>query len=1227
MALFESGPRKTLKKIRKFAEEGSVNKVSSSVKEEKGILLEESDVALELVELLLDIGHPNLAASVGEEVMRRHRQIATEVRDLFIGRMNEFSRSTDLLRVSWRSYMDMHDFRGALELLRKAEEITVNSLFDIIREKMQSSMRFDGTVHPEADQSSLVEWALYLHRERRSGEAIDFLWKVCREVEFPHRDLPLLAFWIGNQIKDLDSLYFTSLMGIAAVSGKMDQALQFASKLADVEPNPDEATDAAAVIEKYLLPNDRSGRSAALLAEMYTAAGKTDAASKTLESIYGQSLDREELESAIDDLVAHPDSGAAPLLLSAQMNLEKGRIGEAVEVVERAFEAGDAEPGKLIEVCRSIIKETGDRTGNIATKLAHFLTENGEIGDAVVALIPIVDMDASWVFEHVQNLINRDRNNASVLSLLAVVLFETGNKGKATATLEHLSRRRDKKFCTDAAAVLDQMDNQVSRYPDLLEARALFRLRSERDLEAAGDWFKLLLGGRTPVLEGQQLLSRDDVQVGSVSDIVGAGFKPSSPWQALIVALVCLRENNAEQANSYLGQAMEDPELQNEIVKRIDRMPDDQRNQLDLKTILTRVNEGPAAETAASILGKIEGDEEWKVTLATSLKWENPAEVAQFRFKYLISRDRVVLAGSSFESGSIGEPLIESVAQACTETVKDNYGKAIELLEKPVVRPWSSEMARRVLEFILPRSPANGTRIRMLLARSFRTEKKYDEVSAVLEPVLEEEGVLELLEEMVDANPGEYSLLRSLTRTAGLKGDFDRFHKYSAVLLEVNGDSAQDVVEMASAMGERGPSGLALIYAARIASRYRIKVDLDELVTRAVVLLPEIAGEGLLQEFHRMGPVPRALCALASGNGEEFGRVLRGNDELALPLNESLLKAALSSWSPKSDGEALLLLAGKALSGDFPGEGEDILCSVASTGEEPWKTRASRKLLEEAVSGRVNRIRFWESVDVDTVIADALEQLVPDDYSNIEGEELKVIAPAVLNSGQGMRRLFQLADDEVMFPRDDTGLRRKLAESCLQNLKQMPEGDSLSVTETEKLVDILLSSGMLAQAAEVARNDGSDSVLSVLSKGLAEARASASAQVSTEAVDLDGAYDLIISGKPDLALEVLERAGEDSHRRIDLKALALWTMGQRQQAIHLWLCDFRKTSDVDSLKRLFWALEQSGARMEMTALRRIIADKYPGVAGMLARRAKQFDPARLETISGLSVHKGIEGKK
>ncbi len=1220
MAMFESGSRKVLKKLRRFASEGSVNRVSSTVAEEKGVLLEESTVALGLLELLLDIGHPNLAASVGDEVMHRHRQIAKEVRELFIGRLNDFSRSTDLLRVTWKSYIDMHDFRGAISMLRQADEITVSNLFDIIKDKMQSSMRFDGSVHPEADQDALVEWGLCLHREQRSGEAIDFIWKVCREVEYPHRDMSLLAFWIGNQVKGLDSSYMISLMGIAAVSGRMDRALQFASKLSDCEPTSDEAVDAANIIEKLMLPADRSGKSAAFLAEMYTAAGKTEAASKTLENIYGESLDREELESAIEDLVAHPESGAAPLLLSAQINLEKGRIQEAIEALEKAFEAGDADSGKLIETCRNILAETGDSTSTIAVKLTHYLVDNGDIKDAVHSLLPMVDGDASWVFEQVQRLITRDSNNAYVLSLLAAVLFETGNRDKASATLEHLSKRTDKKFCSEAAFVLDTLTNQVERYPELREARALFRLRSEREHEAAEDWFRLLMKGRTLSQEGQQFLRMNEIPIGSVNEIEEAGFIPGAPWQALVVALICLRENNMEQASKHLTVAMENTELQEDIVGRIWKLPEDLRDRLDLQKILSRITAGRAAETVASILEKLEGDEEWKTALATELKWGNPAEETQFKFKYLLSRKRVILAGSSYIEGSIGEPLIDGVAKACSEIVRDRYKEALELLAKPVKRTWSSTIARTVLEFILPKAPALGLEIRKLIAESFKTEKRFDEVSALLSPVLMEDGVLELLESMVEDHPGEYTLLDSLTRTAAERGDFQRFHKFSAVMLDLNSSAAEDIVNMALSLGAESSSGGAYLYAARVASSHRIGADIDGLIVKAVLLQPELSGEGIIEEFlNKMGPVPRVICAVASGNASVFSRICKNDPGIRIPLNEKIIGIAIGNWTPGENAEALLNLAKYALSSGLTQQTEDILCSIVLKGDSPWKIDASRKLLGEVAAGRADRIRFWQVVEVDEIIDEAAERFFPKGFKKISSDEARVIAPALLKSGKNIKKLFQLAEDELLFPADDIPLRKKLAEACMKSLEETTDTESLSVAKTEKLMEILLSAGMLSEAVSIAREDGSNRILSRLRDGLAEARMELEAE--------DNAFNKVISGRSAEALKILDKEDEDSPEALDTRALALWNLGYREQAITEWMKDYRITGDAAPLKRLFWSLEQAGAAMERTALRRFIAGKHPALTETLQQKGSAYDPDQMELISGLRIETEIKRVK
>jgi len=1217
MALFESGPRKILKKISKYASEGSVNRVSSTVKEEKSVLLEESTVALELVELLLDIGHPNLAASVGAEVMHRHRQIARDVRNLFIGRLNEFSRSTDLLRVTWKSFIDMHDYQGALNVLRTVDEVTVNILFDIIEEKMKGSVRFDGTVHPEADQVSLVEWGLCLYRERRPGEAIDFLWKVSREVEFPHRDISLLAFWIGNQVKELDSSYWISLMGIAAVSGKMDRALQFANKLSESEPSQDDAIDAANVIEKWMVPADRSGKSAAILAEMYTAAGKTEAASKTLEGIYGESLDREELESAIEDLVAHPDSGAAPLLLSAQMNFEKGRIPEAIEAVEKAFEAENADSAKLIKICRDILSETGDTSGSVAMKLARFLVDKGESKDAVFSLLPIIDTDAAWVFEQVQRLIARDSNNASVLSLLAAVLFETGKRGKAAATLEHLSRRTDKQFCFDAASVLDALDNKIEKYPELREARALFRLRSERQQDAAEDWFRLLLNGRIPSPDGQHLLTKDEITVGSVKTIEESGFSPGFPWQGLVIAQIYLRENDIEKASEHLARAMGSDELQEGIIESINRLPANLRSRLDMKAILVRVSPGRAAESVSTILEELDGDEDWKIALAAELKWGNSAEEAQFKFKYLLSRNRIVLAGSSYVEGSIGEVLIESVAKACAETVKDRFTEAVDLLRKPVQRPWSSSLARTVLEHILPKAPALGVEIRKLIAMSLKTDKKFDDVSTILSPVLAEEGVLELLESMTDDHPGEYALTDSITRAAVLSADFDMFHKYSAVLLDLASDTAADILKMAMTMAEDSSSGKAYLYAARVASRHRIEVDLDDLIINAVLLLPELSLEGLTAEFNLMKPVTSALCAAAAANAREFCSISSDNPGMEVPLNEKILDLIEESWTPNQNPDALLYLAPQALSSGFPQRAEDIFCSVIEEGEEPWITQASRMLLDEVEAGNADRIRFWQSIKTGAVIAEALDRLLSDGREKISRDEARVIAPAVLSSGQGIRRLFQLADDDVFFPPDETDLRKQLAETCMKCLKDLTDEETLSSKETARLLDILFSAGMLSEAATIARSDGTNEILSLLRTGLDAARS------EQKACGIEKARNLIFSGKPDEALTILEKESESSEL-MDTKALALWDLGYRNQAISAWMSEYRKTGEAAPLKRLFWVLKQAGASLERTALRRFIAGRFSGLAEILPKTASDFNPDRIELISGLRIDSNKE---
>ncbi|MCD4848393.1 MAG: hypothetical protein K8R76_09390 [Candidatus Aegiribacteria sp.] len=1214
MALFESGPRKILKRIRKFASEGSVNRVSSTVKEERSILLEESGVALELLELLLEIGHPNLAADVGAEVIHRHRQVTGEVQNLFLERLNEFSRSTDLLRTTWKSFIDRHDFKSALNVLGKADEIAVANLFALIEDRAMNSTRFDGTVHPEADQSSLMEWALCLYFNEHRNDAIDFLWKISREVEFPHRDISLLAFWIGNQVKQLESGQLIALMGISAISGKMDVAMQYANQLTGSDLSQDDAVDAADVIEKWMIPTDRSGRSSALLAEMFTAAGKTEAASKILEDVYSDTLDRGQLETAIDDLVSHPESGAAPLLLAARMDLENGKTAEASEAIERAFEIGNADNGRLIEVCRNLISATGDDTGIIAMKLASYLVDNGDVSNAVISLFPILNSDASWVFEQVQKLLIHDKNSASVLSLLAAVLFETGKKGKAAATLDHLSRRLDKKFCSESAEVLDLLEDQVIRYPELREARALFRFRADRLTDAASDWFSIFLTGRNLSTEGQELLTSDSIEVGSVSEMEKAGFMPADSWQAYVASLITLREKNADASNEYLLLALDDIEYQSSIAEKVSGLSADLLCELDLGSILPKISSGKATVTVASILECLGGTEDWKLSLVTELEWGNPTEEAEFRLRYLLAQGKIILAGSSYIDGSIDDELMWSVASACRTAVQDRIRESLEFLEKPVTAIKTSKMARELLEYLLQRAPAFNIRTRELIAISYETEKRFDDLARILSPVLSEKSMIGLLGKMHERHPGEFTIIDSLTRASVQTGDFQRFQQYSALMLDLDADSSAELVEMAVSMAIMTSSGEAYLYAARTANRNGIDADIDDLITEAVLLKPELSSEGLLTEFTQLGSVSKIICSIAAGDSDTFNEIIRKQPDIDIPLTEELLDIAIRNWYPADNAEALSGLVRSASSLGFKKQVEEILCGISMEGGEPWDSIASEKLLREVIAGNAKRASIWKYVKVDRIIAEALERLFPDGYDDIGAEEAKTVAEAVLKSGQGVRRLFKLADDTMLFPPDDASLMLKLAEACMKTLPPPGSEDSLSSQETVRLVRILLSAGMLSEAVSIAKEGSTDELLSILSNELQNAR------IKSSVSGIERASILAISGDAEGALKEIDNLDGEYPEAPDIKALAQWNLGFRNQAISTWINEYRKTGGGMPLKRLVWAIGQTGAMMEISALRRFLAKKHPALASIMENTGILDNSGGLDLLSGLRIN-------
>ncbi|MCD4701402.1 MAG: hypothetical protein K8S24_06035, partial [Candidatus Aegiribacteria sp.] len=183
----------------------------------------------------------------------------------------------------------------------------------------------------------------------------------------------------------------------------------------------------------------------------------------------------------------------------------------------------------------------------------------------------------------------------------------------------------------------------------------------------------------------------------------------------------------------------------------------------------------------------------------------------------------------------------------------------------------------------------------------------------------------------------------------------------------------------------------------------------------------------------------------------------------------------------------------------------------------------------------------------------------------------------------------------------------------MKSLDEMMDEDTLSAAETEKLLEILLSAGMLSEAVSIARANGSNGILSKLRDGLADTRS------KLKEKSINNAFNMVISGRSDEALKILDKADKESSKVMDTRALALWNLGYRDQAISVWMKEYRKTGGVTSLKRLFWALEQAGAPTERIALRRFIAWKFPGLTGILQQKVFAYNPNQIELISGLRI--------
>jgi len=1202
MAIFDSKPRRTFKSIQKMASDNMVDQAASKVEEELDTLMEEQDVARELVAFLMDIAYPDLAARVGEEVIRHYRDLSAPILRLLEERHNEFPRSFDLLKTLWQSKIRNRDFSGCMALLDRVDRQTENRMMENLENAARTAERFAGDRLLEGDIDRFLAWAVGLQRQGRKEEALKTLLKAAERAQRPDDRIPVLIEWIATRETGRDPEAVLYLVRVYMVMDNVENAILNLPDLLDADREILE--QAISMVEKDLVPRDFGKRSRVYLGRLMAAADRIEDACRVLEKLLEEEELGADVNSAMRELADRAPDSPRPQLLQARLKKIRGETTAAMDALKAAFKsAGDEAGGELVEVARDFLENDLDRNDEIAHLLAKHLTAKGSISDAVQSLIRLVESDTEWVTARLQELLKRDKSHAETLSLLAIAMLLEGREAQADAAISHLIRRKDTKSRQDILQVLNHFDDLMQSHPRLRKVRAKIRMESGNEGAAAMDWMEILLdGGEVPQSGLLQILD-EDLPEKMADRIAQSSFQPRGPLESMVAGIAAVKQGAYSRAGHLLAVAAQEPSLAERAAEQVAVLPDEALESMDLEEILPLFTSGGAARHAADIMMRTQGDESWRLSLIPRLKWGEPSRELLFRLRAYIREGRVALAGSAADDLEVDDEALTSLAAGCAAMAAGRGGKSLELLESSVTDRRTSSLARSVIEDGMETGVAPRVGASVLRARTYETEQDTASIAESLRPVAESPEALEELRRIVEDNPAAPEPLGLLVDNLAERGEVDEMLKRAPALLDVEPGRAQHVMEMAERLGRQKGNGRLLAYAASLSDAHHLSRDPEGLLTEAVLAEPDIAGS--LMNRKGAGPAFRALCALASGDAATFSGILRRREGLELPISEGIIDEAMKKWRPGKDDEALSLLSDKALEAGYTERAEAILSEMAGKGIGAWKTRAAEHLLEKAMGGELPRRAFWESVRDPEAIRSAVSQGLASDLDSADRETVSAILAAVTNSSLRPQELLDFARSLRETGREDVeqGLRQ-IAERCYEVAQSDRSQGSVNRAE---LIDLLLEVGMIPRASRMALESGSDEVLQKVREGL-EAHRRANAGEGPE-----GAEALLLAGDARRALEALgPRTEEDGPATEDLRARALWRLGRMDAARGIWLSAYRRTGDGLLLARLAWALKAGGRGMETRAVQRLLSSRHPEMA---TRAPGQGSTGRLDTIS------------
>ena len=1201
MALFESRQRRLFKVIKSMADSGNVDQAATKVEQDLKILLETPELARELVAFLMDLGYPDLAARAGEEIIRLHRDLATPVVRLLEDRQSDFPRSFELLRTLWQIKLRQRDYTGAIEMLNRVDRSAETKLFESLESGARSAERFAADKLLEGDVDRFVGWSLAQFRKGRVQEALDTLLKAAQKSARPDDRIPSVVEWISTRKGDeRDPLGVLYLVRVYLAFENVELALR---NLPDLFEAPkDIVTSALAVVEKELIHLDLTNRSRIYFVRLLASAERFDDSSRELERLFSEGERSLDFEDALTDLVTKASAYARPHLLMARYRKDRGENTSALDSLEEAFTCEDAYESQIGETASIFIEHGIDRDDTIARRLAEFMTERGTVSEAVAALCRLVADDPEWVQGQIQKLLQKDKNSAEVLTLLAVTMQVRGRESEAAATMQHLQERKDRKSREDIVHVLSHFDGLMEQFPGLRRMRASVRGVAGREGEAASDWFSLLLAGESVPERGLEDIRESSIHIQRADELLISGFNPATPQEALLGAVAALSREQFDKADQWLIKACSDPALAPTVAGQISILPDSAFDKLSLNILLPIFADTGAAKTAADIILRTSGSDVWRMDLVSRLNWGDPPAEVLFRLRAFLAEGKLALAGGAIGGSDIKDPALTGLADFCRLISAGDIAGSLTHLDGVVEDRRTSSLASGVLETLLDEPGRNGTAIRMFLARASAVNGRITEACAWLEPVLTQPGVTGLLEQLAASSPGMVDAPMMLVKAAALSDDFENLRRFSSMVLEMNPGKASEIASLCESKGNERGSGRCLAYAAELSDRYQLQLDPDALLIKAVLADPSIATTAVQRKGG--GPSLKAVCAIAGANASTFSDILRRRQGLSVPLSTALVERVMTQWQAGRDDEAMSQLAGVMESNGMYDAQMTVLSRLAADGIGDWRTKAAERLLTETLDGRMSRLDFWNCVRDHSVIEKAIEGRLGSDLK--EGRatpaEVSAAAGAVLASGLEIDRLLGFGE-LLMDSGDGGGMLSDIAKAGYEKWKAA----SPPVAPSLDLLKLLVSAGMMQEATETAWSRMDDRMLGLVRDTLRQKRAAVS-DPGPEA-----ARSLLYAGRPAEALAALEKDRDEGAESADLEAMALWRLGRRSAAISAWMDAFRRTGDETLLLRLHWALGEAGYSRDRRALESFVESRHRSLVPRLGRDAGTG--SRLDMIS------------